>query len=110
MRGLEQGVRLRGGTSWGRRGRGGDLSGMPTACTSTGEGHLGKGMGQSLLACTQESHVPHCTEVKCVSPSVVSEPLQPWGLQPARLLCPWDSPGKNTGVGCQSLLQGLFLT
>ena len=24
----------------------------------------------------------------------------------ARLLCPWDSPGKNTGVGCQSLLQG----
>jgi len=24
--------------------------------------------------------------------------LQPYGLQPARLLCPWDSPGKNTGV------------
>ena len=28
------------------------------------------------------------------------------GLQPARLLCPWDSPGKNTGVSCPSLLQG----
>ena len=27
-----------------------------------------------------------------------------------RLLCPWDSPGKNTGVGCNVLLQGLFLT
>ena len=27
------------------------------------------------------------------------------GLQPARLLCPWDSPGKNTGVGCHFLLQ-----
>ena len=26
--------------------------------------------------------------------------LQPHRLQPARLLCPWDSPGKNTGVGC----------
>ena len=26
--------------------------------------------------------------------------LRPHGLQPARLLCPWDSPGKNTGVGC----------
>ena len=26
------------------------------------------------------------------------------------LLCPWDSPGKNTGVGCNSLLQGIFLT
>ena len=30
--------------------------------------------------------------------------------QPARLLCPWNSPGKNTGVGCHSLLQGIFLT
>ena len=29
---------------------------------------------------------------------------------PARLLCPWDSPGKNTGVGSHSLLQGIFLT
>ena len=29
---------------------------------------------------------------------------------PARFLCPWDSPGKNTGVGCHALLQGIFLT
>ena len=36
--------------------------------------------------------------------------LQPHGLQPARLLCRWDSPGKNIGVGCHSLLQGIFLT
>ena len=28
----------------------------------------------------------------------------PRGLQPARLLCPWNSPGKNTGVGCHALL------
>ena len=27
-----------------------------------------------------------------------------------RLLCPWNSPGKSTGVGCQSLLQGIFPT
>ena len=27
-----------------------------------------------------------------------------------RLLCPWDSPGKNTGMGCYFLLQGIFLT
>ena len=27
-----------------------------------------------------------------------------------RLLCPWNSPGKNTGVGCHALLQGIFLT
>ena len=36
--------------------------------------------------------------------------LQPRGLQPARLLCPWDSPGKNTGVGSLSLLQWIFPT
>ena len=44
------------------------------------------------------------------SPSVVSDSLQPHGLQPARLLCPWDSPGKSTGVGCHPLLQETFLT
>ena len=32
------------------------------------------------------------------------------GLQPARLLCPWDFPGNNTGVGCHFLLQGVFPT
>ena len=32
------------------------------------------------------------------------------GLQPTRLLCPWDSPGKDTGAGCHFLLQGNFLT
>ena len=31
-------------------------------------------------------------------------------LWTARLLCPWDSPGKNTGMGCHALLQGIFLT
>ena len=30
------------------------------------------------------------------------------GLQPARLLCPWDFPGKDTGVGCHFLLHGIF--
>ena len=30
--------------------------------------------------------------------------------EPATLLCPWGSPGKNTGVGCHALLQGIFLT
>ena len=31
-----------------------------------------------------------------------------YGLQPTRLLCPGESPGKNTGVGCHALLQGIF--
>ena len=41
---------------------------------------------------------------------VVSDSLRPHGLQPARLLCPWESPGKSTGVGCRALLQGIFPT
>ena len=36
--------------------------------------------------------------------------LQPHGLQPARLLCPWDFPCKNTGVGFHFLLQEIFPT
>ena len=36
--------------------------------------------------------------------------LRPSGLWPTRLLCPWDSPGKNTGVGCHDLLQAFFPT
>ena len=42
--------------------------------------------------------------------SVMSAVCDPHGLQPARLLCPLDSPGENTGVGCHSLLQGIFPT
>ena len=39
----------------------------------------------------------------------MSDSLQPHGLQPTRFLCPWDFPGKNTGVGCHFLLRGIFL-
>ena len=41
-----------------------------------------------------------------VSGGLVGKSLRPHRLQPARLLCPWDFPGKNTGVGCHFLLQG----
>ena len=37
--------------------------------------------------------------------SVMSDSSRPHRLQPTRLLRPWDSPGKNTGVGCHFLLQ-----
>ena len=45
-----------------------------------------------------------------LSHAVVSDSLQPSRPQPARLLCPWDSSGKNTGMGCHFLLQGILLT
>ena len=42
--------------------------------------------------------------------SVVSDSLWPHGLQPVRLLCPWNSPDNNTGMGYHTLLQGIFPT
>ena len=45
-----------------------------------------------------------------VSRSVMFDSLQPHGLQPTRILCPWNSLSKDTGVGCHSLLQGISLS
>ena len=50
----------------------------------------------------------HCVCV--ISCSVVSDSLQPHGLQPARLLCPRGFLGKNTGVGCHFFLLAIFQT
>ena len=41
----------------------------------------------------------------CKVASVVSDSVRPHRRQPPRLPRPWDSPGKNTGVGCHFLLQ-----
>ena len=59
---------------------------------------------------------PHSTEtvlkvvcvVLCVSVTKSCPTLAiPWTVT-TRLLCPWDSPGKNTRVGCHFFLQGIF--
>ena len=47
----------------------------------------------------------HESEKSKWSCSVVSDPQPPHGLQPTRLLCPWEFPGKSTGVGCHCLLR-----
>ena len=49
-----------------------------------------------------------CVHVCCHS--VMSNSLQPHGLWPARLLCPWDSPGKDSGMGCPVLLRWILPT
>ena len=46
----------------------------------------------------------------CYVALVMSDSLRPYGLQPTRLLCPWDSPCKDNGIGCHDLLQGIFQT
>ena len=51
-----------------------------------------------------------CVKSKSVSHSIMSNSLWSHGLYSARLLCPWNSPGKNTTVGSHSILQGIFPT
>ena len=57
-------------------------------------------LGVLGMRLTPEGCCCHCC-------SVTSNSLQPHGLQPARFLCPWDSPGKNTGKGFHFLLRDL---
>ena len=73
-------------------------------------------MSQTIFALNRQMcNCPPCLKLKklCVCVlihSVVSNSLRPFGLQPTRLLLPWDFPGKNTGVGCHFFLQGIFPT
>ena len=55
-----------------------------------------------MYTCKSKYHI-----VESESCSVMSDSQQPHGLQPARLLCPWSSPGQKTEVGSHSLLQGI---
>ena len=69
--------------------------------------------GSSVLGFSRQEHwsgLPfpspmHESEKWKQSRSVVSDSSRPNGLQPTRLLHPWDFPGKSTGVGCHFLLQ-----
>ena len=60
-----------------------------------------------LLRCWHYPQAPWKWKWSC---SVMSNSLGPHGLQLTRLLCQWDFPGKNTGVGWHFLLQEIFLT
>ena len=53
--------------------------------------------------------IPFKMKVKVLVPQSCPT-LQSHGLQPTRLLSPWDSPGNNTDVGSHSVLQGIFPT
>ena len=53
-----------------------------------------------FIICKHNIH--HCC---CCVASVVSDSVRPHRRPPTRLPCPWDSPGKNTGLGCRFLLQ-----
>ena len=50
----------------------------------------------------------HSNQLSCCLVAKLCLTLRLHGLYPNRLLCPWGFPGKNTGVGCHLLLQGIF--
>ena len=62
-------------------------------------GHLILKNSQRVCVKSLQSCLTLCDPMDCTAPAT-----------PPRLLCPWDSPGKNTGVGCHALLQGIFLS
>ena len=64
--------------------------------------------GQSLRSVTGTQML--IMTMQLLSLSVMSDSLWSHGLQPTRLLWSWDSSGKNTGVGCHFLLQGILPT
>ena len=76
-----------------------------TPCTAPYQASLSMGFSRqehwSGLPFPSPMHVSGKWKWSC---SVVSDPQRPHGLQPTRLLHPWDFPGKSTGVGCQCLL------
>ena len=57
------------------------------------------------LVMDREACCCSCRCCCCCVASVMSNSVRLHGLQPTRLLRPWDSPGKNTGLGCHFLLQ-----
>ena len=82
--------------------------------------HLGFTINSFSQVRKTGAHQPACTYSQAHSHVMLSYSscvrlfVTLWSVAPTspcpRLLCPWDSPGKNTGVGCHVLPQGIFLT
>ena len=71
---------------------------------------LARWSGALILEPVRRPSSPHQRHFCCLVTKSCETPFRPHRPEPARLFCPWDSPGKNTGVGCHFLLQGIFLT
>ena len=89
---------------------------LPTPVFLFGEFHGQRNLvGYSLWDCKELDTTKRlslhfqCGLCVCMC-SVVSDSFQPHELQPPRHPCPWDSPGKNTGVSFHFLPEGIFPT
>ena len=81
------------------------LQSCPTLCDPTDGSPPGSPVPGILQARTPECVAISFSNAWKWSLSVMSDSSRPHGLQPTRLICPWDFPGKSTGVGCHCLLQ-----
>ena len=70
-----------------------------------GGGVRGQRTRHRMILIRNEGYRRERESVTCL---VVSDSSQPHGLQPTRLLCPWDSPGKNAGVVAMPSSRGSF--
>ena len=100
---------LTGYSPWGHKAAAAkSLQSCPTLCGPRDGSPPDSTIPRILQARTLELPFPsltHESEKWKWSLSVVSDSQRPHGLQPTRLLCSWDFPGKRTGVGCHCLLQ-----
>ena len=91
------------------------LQSCPTLCNPVDSSHqappsLGFSRQEHWSGLPFPSPLHESEKWKC-SRSVISDSSRPHGLQPTRLLHPWDFPGKSTGVGCHCFFHwGLILT
>ena len=80
---------------------------QPTPVFLPGESHGQRRLvGHSPWVAKSQTRLSDWTELKLLQSCLTL--LRHYGLHPTSLLCPWDSPGKNTGVGCCFILQGIF--
>ena len=88
-------------------------TGIPSLPLHPHRTRLGHPRALNWASCAMQqlptSPISHMEVWKCQSLSHV-QLFAPHGLGLVRLFCPWDSPSKNTRVGSQSLLQGIFFT
>ena len=82
----------------------------PSCSSRVGETQLKPSLPSQLQPVMKKQSYPGHHESESGIHSVLYNSLRPPGLYLAGLLCPWNSPGKNTGASCLSHLQGIFLT
>ena len=85
------------------------LQSCPTLCDPRDGSPLGSPIPGILQARTLEWVAISFSNAWKWSRSVVSDSLRPHGLEPTRLLCPWNFPGKSTGVGAIAFSTAIWL-